>query len=194
MFARGFKTWCETIALQHRRTLKLEAIDPLDPHTLAESLGVQVHGVEEIPGLDTQVLDTLLREDPDSWSAVTITDGRKSVIIVNSSHRGGRPASDLMHELAHVIIGHEPARVDVTEDGSLILNTYDRRQEDEANWLAGCLLLPRDALLWIKRQELDDRAAARRYGVSVAMLQYRMNVTGVEHQLQRARAWTRKRT
>jgi hypothetical protein len=46
-----------------------------------------------------------------------------------------------MHELAHVIIGHEPARVDVTEGGSLILNTYNREQEDEADWLAGCLSL-----------------------------------------------------
>jgi Zn-dependent peptidase ImmA (M78 family) len=121
-------------------------------------------------------------------------DGRQSVIIFNSSHRGGRPASDLMHELAHVIIGHEPARVDVTEDGSLILNTYNRDQEDEANWLAGCLLLARDALLWIKRQGLDPREAAKQYGVSVAMLQYRLNVSGVEQQLQRTRASVRKRT
>ena len=172
MFARGFKTWCETIALQHRRTLKLRPVDPLEPQAVAKSLGVQIRGVEDIPDLHPRVIQTLLHDDPDSWSAVTITNGRQSVIIFNSSHRGGRPASDLMHELAHVIIGHEPARVDVTEDGSLILNTYNREQEDEANWLAGCLLLPRDALLWIKRQELEPREAAKQYGVSVAMLQY----------------------
>lgn len=126
MFARGFKTWCETISLQHRRSLKLRPIDPLDPKAVAKSLGVPIYGVEEIPGLDPGIIKALLHDDPDSWSAVTITNGRKSVIIFNTAHRGGRPASDLMHELAHVIIGHEPARVDVTEDGSLILNTYDR--------------------------------------------------------------------
>jgi Zn-dependent peptidase ImmA (M78 family) len=98
-----------------------------------------------------------------------------------------------MHELAHVIIGHEPARVDVTEDGSLILDTYNRDQEDEANWLAGCLLLPRDALLLIKREALELREAAKQYGVSVAMLQYRFNVSGVEQQLKRTRAWATKR-
>ena len=194
MFARGFKNWCETIALHHRRALKLHPTDPLDPQALANSLAVQVHGVQEIPGLNPQVLQTLLRDDRDSWSAVTITNGCNSVIILNSSHRGGRPASDLMHELAHIIIGHEPARIDITEDGSLILNTYDRQQEDEANWLAGCLLLPRDALLWIKQQGLDLRTAARQYGVSVTMLQYRLNVTGVEYQHQRTRAWTQKRS
>jgi hypothetical protein len=194
VFARGFKTWCETISLQHRRTLKLRPIDPLDPQAVAKSLGVHIHGVEEIPGLDPRTVQTLLYDDPDSWSAVTITNGRQSVIIFNSSHRGGRPASDVMHELAHIIIGHEPARVDVTEDGSLILNTYNREQEDEANWLAGCLLLPRVALLWIKGQGRDRREAAKHYGVSVTMLQYRLNVTGVEQQLQRTRAWIRRRT
>jgi len=194
VFARGFKTWCETISLQHRRTLKLRPIDPLDPQVVAKSLGVRIHGVDEVPNLDPRAIQTLLYDDPDSWSAVTITNGRQNVIIFNSSHRGGRPASDLMHELAHVIIGHEPARVDVTEDGSLILNTYNRDQEDEANWLAGCLLLPRDALLWIKHQGLEPREAAKQYGVSVAMLHYRVNVSGVEQQLQRTRASIRKRT
>ena len=92
MFARGFKTWCETIALQHRRALKLRPTDRLKPQAVAASLGVPVYGIEEIPGLDTQVLHTLLHEDPDSWSAVTITNGRKSVIILNSSHSGGTPS------------------------------------------------------------------------------------------------------
>jgi Zn-dependent peptidase ImmA (M78 family) len=193
VFARGFKTWCETIALQHRRALKLKSIDPLRPQAVAASLGVPVFGIEEIPGLDKQVLHTLLHEDPDSWSAVTITSGRKSVIILNSSHVGGRPASDLMHELAHVIIGHTPARVDITEDGALILNTYDRQQEDEANWLAGSLLLPRDALMWIRRQRFDLQAAAREYGVSLQMMQYRLNVTGVDYQLRSGRGRARSR-
>ncbi len=186
MFTRGFKNWCETIALQHRRTLKLRPIDPLDPQAVANSLGIQVRGIEEIPGLDPQVVRILLR-DSRSWSAVTISNGRKNVVILNSAHTGGRPASDLMHELAHVIIGHEPGSAHITEDGSLILNTYNREQEDEANWLGGCLLLPRPALLWIKRQGLEEQAVSGQYRASIAMLRYRLNVTGVEYQLHRAR-------
>lgn len=89
---------------------------------------------------------------------------RRFLASIHRLSRGGRPASDLMHELAHIIIGHEPARVDVTEDGALIWNSHDQRQEDEANWLSGCLLLPREALSWIRRQRLDDRAAARYNG------------------------------
>jgi Zn-dependent peptidase ImmA (M78 family) len=92
-----------------------------------------------------------------------------------------------MHELSHVLLGHEPARVDVTEDGLLMLNTFDRLQEEEANWLAGCLLLPRNALMAIRGRGLDLRTAARNFGVSLDMLRYRLNVTGVEYQLARAR-------
>ena len=78
MCARGFKTWCETIALQHRRALKLRPTDPLKPQAVAASLGVPVYGIEEVQGLDTQVLHILLHEDPDSWSAVTITTGGRA--------------------------------------------------------------------------------------------------------------------
>jgi hypothetical protein len=61
-----------------------------------------------------------------------------------------------MHETAHIIIGHDPARVDVTEDGLLILSSHNKQQE-EAKWLSGCLLLPREALLLIRRQRVEQR-------------------------------------
>ena len=122
MFARGFKSWCENVATQQRRELGLSPIDPLDPWRLAEHLGIEVHTPSEIPRLDPACLKILLNDDADSWSAVTVSAGTKDVIILNSSHRGGRPASDLMHELAHILLGHEPARIDVTVDGALMLN------------------------------------------------------------------------
>jgi Zn-dependent peptidase ImmA (M78 family) len=181
MFARGFKTWCEKAAAQHRRDLGLQPRDPLDSVTLAESLGIEVHSLDEVPALDPEARQVLLA-DSSGWSAVTLTNGRKSVVILNSAHSAARSASDLMHELAHILIGHKAGRIDITEDGTLVLNTYDRSQEDEANWLAGCLLLPREALLWILQQRLEPETAAQRYGASVAMFTYRVNVTGVKQQ------------
>ena len=187
MFSRGFKSWCETTALVQRKAIGLPATEPLDPNRLAKHLGVNVMRAEEVPGLDADTLQVLLTEDPDSWSAITVSVGARDLIIVNSSHSGGRPASDLTHELSHILIGHEPARVDITEDGLLILNSYDKTQEEEANWLSGCLLLPREALFAIRRRRLTDTVAAREYGVSVAMLRFRLNVSGVDFQLKRAR-------
>ena len=166
----------------------------MNPRDLARHLGVAVHTVEEIPGLSPDCIRILLHEDADSWSAVTLSANSKCVIILNSSHAQTRLASDLVHEIAHLLLGHKPARIDLTEDGSLMLSTYSRQQEDEANWLAGCLLLPRDALVLIRRQRLDLPTAARRYGTSMEMLQYRINVTGVDYQFSRRSAWQFNRT
>lgn len=58
-----------------------------------------------------------------------------------------------------------------------------RAQEDDANWLAGFLLQRREALLWIVRQGLEPEMAARKFGASLAMFHYRLNVTGVKQQV-----------
>lgn len=187
MFNRGFKAWCENVALQHRRELKLKPLDPLPPRRLAQLLDVLVWNAEEVPGLDASSLSVLLNKDPDSWSAVTLSGGPKDLVILNSAHRGGRPASNLMHELAHLLIGHEPARVDVSSDGILMLNTYNAQQEQEATWLAGALLLPRPALMHIRHTRMTTPTALATYEVSQQMFDYRMRMSGVDLQLRRAR-------
>lgn len=63
-----------------------------------------------------------------------------------------------------------------------MLKSYDKVQEDEADWLSGCLLLPRDALLSIKQRRLDTATAAKEYGISQRMLSYRMAMSGVNRQ------------
>jgi hypothetical protein len=186
MFTRGFKAWCENVALQHRRELKLKPFDPLPPHRLAEHLDVAVWSAEQVPDLDPRALSILLKEDADSWSAVTLSGGPKNLVILNSAHRGGRPASNLMHELAHLLIGHTPARVDVSPDGVLMLNTYNAQQEQEATWLAGALLLPRPALMHIRQSGILPATALKAYGVSRQMFDYRVRTTGVDMQLRRA--------
>lgn len=186
MYARGFKSWCERVALQQRTELSLRPEDPLDPMALAKHLGVEVWTAEQVPGLDPAHLGVLVEKDPDSWSAITLCTGVKDLIIVNPAHGGGRRASDIMHEIAHILIGHDPARVDVTEDGLLMLSSYDKQQEEEAKWLSGCLLLPREALLLIRRRKLDPESAARTYGVSDQMLTFRQRVLNLVPQSGRA--------
>jgi Zn-dependent peptidase ImmA (M78 family) len=65
----------------------------------------------------------------------------------------------------------------------LALRTYDPAQESEADWLAGCLLLPREALLEARKRGVTDEELCGRYGVSGDMLRFRINATGVERQL-----------
>lgn len=184
-FERGFKAWCERYSTGIRRTLGAGAGAPLDTRALARHLGVEVWSPHDVPGLDADTLTILLRNDgktPSCWSAVTIVVGKKVVVILNSSHSPARQASDLTHELAHRIRGHVTQEIDVTEEGIMLLKSYDKMLEDEADWLSGCLLLPREALLQIRRQGLTDEEAAARYGVSARMLAYRIARTGIAHQ------------
>jgi len=61
-------------------------------------------------------------------------------------------------------------------------------EEQEANWLAGCLLLPRELLLRALKQGLDAVGIAEANAVSLQMANFRLRTTGVERQ---AAAWRR---
>lgn len=186
VFRRGFKSWCETASKRIRHELDLTPYEPLDPLRLAKHIGIKVWQANKVPGLSEDCLRVLLKEDPDSWSAVTIAIDSQNLIILNSVHSKGRQSNTISHEISHIILDHVPARVDVSEMG-LLLNTFDKKQEQEADWLAGTLLLPRDALLFIKRQYPNLKYAARIYGVSFKLLEYRMSITGVNKQYNRFR-------
>ena len=181
---RGFKARCEEMARSLRAALGLEATDPLGPDDLAAYLDVSVWPVSEL-GLDEQDLSQLVHEDPDAWSAITVSASGREAIIVNPNHRKGRYSSDVMHELAHLLLSHQPSTVFFAGDEALALRGYDPAAEEEANWLAAALLLPREALVRIRRQRISTREACERFGVSKQMLEYRLTVTGVHRQFGR---------
>jgi Zn-dependent peptidase ImmA (M78 family) len=66
--------------------------------------------------------------------------------------------------------------------------TCDAEEEEEANWLAGCLLLPRPLLLREARRGATPPELAERYEVSEKMASFRLNASGVMLQVRRARA------
>lgn len=185
LFERGFKTWCENTAVGIRKKIGLASTSPLSPDTLAQQLGVIIWKLDSVPGLDTGVMSYLSSADGDEWSAVTVEANNKKIIVINPSHSEARQASDLMHELAHVILSHGAAKVFMTPEG-YALRDFDEKQEAEANWFAGCLLLPREALAdcLYKRKTADE--ALEEYGVSKQLYTYRQNMTGVRKQFRRA--------
>ena len=191
MFRRGFKTWCETVATEKRRTLKVSSTAPLNPRLVAKDMRVAVRYIEQIPNLSPGTLEQLTLKDSDAWSAVTLCHNSRYLVVLNSAHPKTREANTLMHELAHLIIGHKPARLDITQDGLMILSSYDKQHEEEATWLAAALLLPRDVLLHIRRRRLSQQEAANLYGCSIQLVTYRMQTTGVDVQLRRTQQKTR---
>jgi Zn-dependent peptidase ImmA (M78 family) len=148
-------------------------------------MNVRVWTPDQVPGLNASHLEVLLRNDGNTsscWSAVTLVVAGKTLVIMNSSHPPGRQASDLTHELSHRILKHSTHEMNVSAEGIMLLSAYDKKQEDEADWLSSCLLLPRDALVSIGRKGMPLEQAAIAYGVSMRMLKYRIAMTGVSRQ------------
>ncbi len=192
MFERGFKTWCEEFSIQIRREMGLSNVSPLDPLDLAKVLDVDVRRPQQLDSLPADVSERLINKHAETWSAVTVSHGHKHLTVYNPIHSRARRNSDLMHELAHILLEHRPTHVFISPQKGYALRTHDRNQESEAAWLAGCLLLPRPALLDIRKRGLDDGTACEKYGVSEDLLRFRMNATGVNVQLKRAGVWHRK--
>ena len=187
LLRRGFKTWCENAARGYRRDLGLSPISPLDPRILAKHLGITIWTPADIPGIDPKDVRHLTVTARESWSAATLHKGNASLIIVNNGHAPARQNNSLAHEVGHVVLGHTPATMCVTPDGLMMMSEYNPAHEEEANWFAGAILLPRDALLDVIGRGVADRAAADYFGVSGAVFQMRRNLTGVNVQLSRRR-------
>jgi Zn-dependent peptidase ImmA (M78 family) len=179
---RGFKSWAERTATSLRRELGLGQSDPLSPSDLANYLDVLIWTPQQVPGLPPDIVNQLLNVDPNGWSATTVVQEPTTVVIYNPRHSPGRQASDIVHELAHVILGHEPAKLIMSHDGSFAMRSYDQKHEDEANWLAWALLLPRDGILACKRRKMSALQTATHFGVTETLVNFRIRMTGVEAQ------------
>jgi hypothetical protein len=186
-FERGFKAWAERTASAVRRDLGLSATQPLDPRRLAEYLDIRLLSPDDLPGLPADVRTQLLETDPWGWSAATLVLATTTLVVYNPRKSQGRQASDIIHELAHVMLGHEPAQVVFSEDGQMATRTFDQKQEDEANWLGWALLLPRDALMAARRARMATAQIAETYGVTERLVGFRLQMTGVEAQMRRRR-------
>lgn len=92
-----------------------------------------------------------------------------------------------MHELSHILLGHKLSEAALSEDGHLVPANYNQGQEDEADWFAGTLLLPRPALLDVRKKGLPNSDVRDRYQVSEPMLKWRIRMTGVDYQIANSR-------
>jgi Zn-dependent peptidase ImmA (M78 family) len=180
-YQRGFKTWAKQIADDARRELGLGPFDPLDPRKLAESLAIPVIDLSSLREVAPSV-EHLLGKEPSAFSAVTVFDGPRRAIVHNDGHAPVRQNSNLSHELSHGLLGYPPTPA-MDDTGCRVWN---QDVEDEAVWLAGCLLVTEPTTLAIARERWTIDEAAVRFGVSKAMINYRVNATGARTRVRRA--------
>lgn len=130
-------------------------------------------------------ITTLTDSADDSWSALTMRLGTQNLVLYKPVSSVGRRNNVIMHELAHIVLGHELADECLLSDGSLAPGNFSQDQEDEADWFAGTLLLPRPALVSIRMNRVPDDVACNTFLVSREMLVWRNRMTGVEFQFSR---------
>ena len=141
----GYKAWGENQAGEVRARAGLAAHARLPARFLLKRLNAIVTTPQLVPGMTAADIGQLTRKDPWRWSAVSGSNNGTTFVVVNDAHSPARQESDLHHEAAHLIRGHRPSPL-LQIDG-LTLREYDSDAESEAEWLAGCLHLPRAALL-----------------------------------------------
>lgn len=182
---RGFKADAERLAAEVRSELDLRPVDRLNPHALAQYLGIAVLDLAEYGRrTGTEIASrVLLTTERESFSAVTIFQGLKRVIVRNERNARTRQASDLAHELAHALLLHSAAPL-IDGDGG---RYFSKREEEEADWLGGTLLVPRGGVLTLIEQGLAVDAVAEHFGVSPRLCRWRLSATGVVRQLTRRR-------
>jgi Zn-dependent peptidase ImmA (M78 family) len=180
---RGFKAEAERIATEIRRELSLTPSCRIDPHLLAKHFGIPVFRIEDCFAYckDLSRLKHLLHSESDSFSAITILDGTRRIIIHNESHAFTRQANDIVHEIAHCILEHPPSPV-TDHSGCRYWNCM---LEDEANWLAGALLVPRQGAPALACRRLTIAEIADNFGVSEQLCRWRIHQTGIVRQLHR---------
>ncbi|MYJ25485.1 MAG: ImmA/IrrE family metallo-endopeptidase [Holophagales bacterium] len=185
---RGFKAEAERLAKDIWDEMRLDPNDSMDALKLAEHLGCIVRSAKTL--VDLAKLEELYRIQEDAFFACTFELPRnRYAIVFNPLMSDRRRNSDVAHEVAHIVLGHSLSRLERLGDVAFL--TYDKKQEDEAAWLSGCLLLPRFALINDLRRRRNSATIAKGRTLSREMVDYRVRVTGVARQLaaaQRRRA------
>lgn len=182
---RGFKTEAEAIASELRDEMGLDPDERIDCVGLAAHLAIEVVPVTDLIGAGATAddVDCMMSAEM-GFSAMTVYRGTKCKIFYNPRHAATRTANSVAHEISHVVLEHEPDPV-LTAKGT---RYWNHTQEDEADWLAGSILVPREgALRWLASGGSMIGGAAH-FGVSAQLFGWRANHTGVVAQLRRRAA------
>ncbi len=159
---------------------------------LAEHLSIGLLTPSIIEKLSEHHTDILLRKDQSKWSGATFKCDGRNFIIYNETHALARQESTIMHEIAHILCEHEP-NVPLGLNGmSLLLRDHNAEHEAEAEWLGGCLQLPREGLIWALKKGMTNRDIADNYQASLTMTNYRIGKSGAKIQVDRAKKYYRR--
>ncbi|OII18435.1 ImmA/IrrE family metallo-endopeptidase [Curtobacterium sp. MCBA15_013] len=168
------------IADDERLALGLRPREPLNPYALCEAHGIRVYPLSSFDAAPDAVLHYSTTR-ASAWSAALIPVGTARFIVENDSHAPVRRRSSIAHELGHHLLEHPFDDVLLGEDHQ---RQFDKKQEDEARFISGELLVPLKAAERAAFDGWDNARVARTYGVSEQFAQ--MQLKGQRVRAQRA--------
>lgn len=186
---RGFKAEAERRAAALWLELGNTITEPLDVTAAAALLDAKIVMADEL--IPRTRLEQLEEVQPFAFSACTFEVNDRPIVVLNPLRAEGRQHADCAHELSHLLLRHQmrvPERI-----GGYVFFTGNADQEDEAGWMAGALLLPRQAVLRAAHIGMDARAIADHYRTTEEMARFRINATGAALQARRSRKAARSK-
>ncbi len=181
LLRRGFKKEANDYSREYRAELGVSPDAPLCPRALAAHLEIPLIPLSFFSEIAPAEYAALSLGNQSEFFGLTVFHGHRRTIVFNDSCAEVRQTSDLAHELAHGILGHEPHEL-LDEDGNRMFNDV---MEEEANWLGPALLVSEEAALRVARSRMVLAEAAEIYGVSVPVMRMRLNVTAAHSRVRR---------
>ena len=199
----GFNDWAEEQSSEWRAKLGLTVHEACPARKLAHQLDVLLVPSNEVaptltPERYKQFADYLgqapeeavapLSKDGHGYFGMHILIGRYRMVFFNPSCAPERQESDIMHELAHVLCGHEGQAVSL--GGLFALRMVDDRQEAEADKLGSVLQIHKDGIFRCVLDNWTHDQIAKQFRCSVEMVKWRMTTSAAK---QRVAGYRRKR-
>ncbi|QKG56215.1 ImmA/IrrE family metallo-endopeptidase [Hymenobacter sp. BRD128] len=168
----AFRQRCEALATEARYALGLKAFQPLPARQLAAHYQVLLLTPLDLAADAGAAVAQVLSQP--GWSAALISR-QPPVILHHPLHSAARQEANLMHELAHLLLGHPlPAFDPATWPATL-----DKQHEREADYLGSCLQIPRRGLEWAQQRGFTRQQTAAHFGASLQLVSWRCNATGI---------------
>ncbi|MFC3088017.1 ImmA/IrrE family metallo-endopeptidase [Tabrizicola soli] len=182
---RGFLSEAHWWANELRKEMGLSLSAPICPRRLCTHLEVPVILLSSLPDLPEKHL-LLSQQKGCGFSAAACFDGTRAFILLNDATERKRQASDIAHELAHVILRHQPVNP-FTNGG---IREFSSTDELEAETLGPVLLVSEyaalDAYRMIQRRQYTLTTLSEAWGITEQVISWRMNAVGASRRVKRA--------
>jgi hypothetical protein len=174
-FIGGEAERIEQFALAAKRCLDLHDQAVVDPWDAAKRIDVDVLGHKFFDQFPEDLRRQILSAGSAHWSAGTVVVPPHAAIVLNPTHSLTRQRATLAEELAHLVMGHPPSRIDPVTG----FRTFEASIESEAFGVGGAMILPYSRLFALVNRGATAGEIANQFSISEQFAEYRINRAGL---------------